>query len=172
MSFQVGSLVVHTAHGVGRVTGIERKQFFNGEPRMYYVIAIKDGTIWAPVEESGTGKLREVVPSSDLPLYRDLIKSRPTPLDRDYRKRRLEISDMLKMGTFQTNCALVRDLTALSWQRPLSEVDASLLLKIRTNLCQEWAESAGISLDEAMTELDALLAEARQYHVKAATRTP
>lgn len=167
MSFQVGSLVVHTAHGVGRITGIEHKQFFSAEPRLYYVISIKDGIVWAPVEDNGTGKLRDLTPRSELQAYREILKSSPVVLDRDYRKRRMEISELLKQGTFQVQCQIVRDLTAMSWQKPLSEADAILLQKVRTNLCQEWAESAGISPDEASMELDQLLAEARKNLVKA-----
>lgn len=165
MHFEVGNVIIHATHGVGTIRGIEQKQFFEQESRMYYVISIKDGIIWAPVEDNGVSKLREVVSKAKLPYYRNLLRSRPVEMEKDYRKRREEISLALKNSSFEVLCTLVRDLTAMSWKKPLSEADAMLLQRIRQNLCQEWAESDGISLDQAVHELDNLLMEARKMAV-------
>lgn len=166
MAFTIGSLVVHANHGVGRITGIERKQFFSPESKLYYIIAIPDGIIWAPVEDNqlGQGKLRNLITRSELPEYRKLLASRPEPLDKDYRKRRLEISERMKDGSFQSACTILRDLTALSWQRPLSEADAVLLQKIRQNLCQEWSTADGATPQDVDREIDDLLMEARRLY--------
>lgn len=59
---------------------------------------------------------------------------------------------------------MVRDLTACAWQKPLKDVEAALLLKIRMDLCREWAVADGVALAEAIREVEALLKESQQAH--------
>ncbi len=58
-------------------------------------------------------------------------------------------------------CEIVRDLTALGWDRPTGETDATLLKKIRDNLWREWAVATGQSDQEAIQEVQALLRAGR-----------
>ena len=44
----------------------------------------------------------------------------------------------------------------------MGEVDANILKKVRETLRREWAVAAGISLDEAAQQVDALLAIGRK----------
>jgi CarD family transcriptional regulator len=163
MSFNIGDWVVHPQHGMGQVTGLERKEFAQAA-QLYYEIAIAQGTVWVPVEAPPAG-LRKLTAKDELPLYRTVLLSAPVPLNNDYHQRRQELRERLKQGTFQVKCEVVRDLTAHGWLKRLSEIDASLLRSARDALCQEWAEAEAITMAEAIVEVDALLREARQvYH--------
>lgn len=171
MQFKVGDSVVHTAHGLGRVVRLDEKRLSGQEARLYYEVTTQKGTVWVPVETREAvraARLRPLTAKPELARYRSLLKSRPTSLDRDYRKRHVELADRLKQGSFQVVCEVVRDLTARGWQKPLSEGDATWLRKAREGLCQEWAAAEGVSISEAAQEVEALLREARQAFVKSA----
>ncbi len=165
MQFKAGDYVVHPTYGVGSVLRLEEKQLAEAATRLYYVIDVEKSTVWVPVDAHGATELRKVTPSHDLEQYRRLLKGKPTQLEKDHHRRRLFIAERMKNGTFSVMCEVVRDLTAHGWAKPLSDVDATSLQKIRAGLFREWAAAAGISIDQAKNEIDALLlAGRRTYH--------
>ena len=85
-------------------------------------------------------------------------------LERDHHKRRTLINERTKQGSFQSLCEAVRDLSAQSWKRPLSDADLTLLQRLSNSLYREWAASAGVPLPEAVAEVQALLQEAKQTY--------
>ena len=162
MQFKVGDFVVHPVYGVGHIVQIEEKQFSKSGVRFYYEIALPRSTIWIPVDVDQTVGLRLVTAKSDLEHYRNLLKSPPTPLDKDLPQRHLALAKRLKQSSFPEMCEVVRDLTASNWQRPLASVDKATLRKARERLSQEWAAAADISITEATKEINALLRASRQ----------
>lgn len=162
MLFQVDELVVHPAHGVGRIVGLVTKRFTGAEAHLYYEFAAGRSTVWVPVEASAASGLRRLTPKDELARYRGVLRSRPISLTPDHRQRRQDLLSHLKVGLFQNLCEVVRDLTARGWLKPLSEMDSSTLRKTRDDLCQEWAAADGVSVLEAVKEVDALLFEGRQ----------
>jgi len=165
MPFEVNDLVVHPQHGVGRVVKLEMRQFASETAQLYYKIEIPNGTIWVPVE-GPPGRLRELTPKVELPHYRGLLKSRPTPLAKEHRQRQIELAERLKQGSFQARCEVVRDLTAHSWHKPLAESSGIMLRIARGVLCEEWAASEGLSLIKAAREVEALLSEGKRTYEK------
>jgi RNA polymerase-interacting CarD/CdnL/TRCF family regulator len=142
---------------VGHLVKIEEKQFSEMGARRYYKITLPRSTVWTPLEAQAAIGLRLVTPKSDLDHYRDLLKSRPVPLHKDYRQRHLELASRLNQGSFQVMCEVVRDLTAWGWRRPLNRTDAVTLKKTQESLYQEWATAAGVSTAEAIKEIRSLL---------------
>jgi RNA polymerase-interacting CarD/CdnL/TRCF family regulator len=159
MQFKVGDIVVHPAYGIGHIVKIEEKRFSKkSEARLYYQVTMPNrNTIWTPVEAQGVNGLRLVTAKSDLGQYRNLLKSRPVPLEKNHRQRHLELVSRLKQGSFQVTCEVVRDLTALDWQKPLGVTNKTILRKTQQRLYQEWATAADISIAEATKEIAALL---------------
>jgi CarD family transcriptional regulator len=164
MEFKAGDYAVHPAHGVGHIERLEERQFAETETCLYVVLSIDKGTVWVPVHEDGTSALRAVISKQELSQCRGVLKARPTPLERDRNKRRLGLLERLKLGSFRVLCEVVRDLSATGWHRPISEGDSALLLKVRQNLWNEWAAAAGVSLSEAIEEIDALLQAGRKVY--------
>ena len=93
-----------------------------------------------------------------------MLSSQPTLVNRDFRKRNIEILERLTQKSFQVMCEIVRDLTALGWNRPMGETDATMLKKVRDNLSGEWAAANGQSRVEAVQEVEALLRSGRVAH--------
>jgi len=162
MSFQIGDWVVLPVHGVGRIVKIDERNFFGVEIRRYYEVETPKSTIWVPTEPSDATRMRVLTVKSDLAQHRSLLKSRPTPLNKDRRQRHLDLINRLKQGSFSGLCEVVRDLTAFGWDKPLNEVDTASLRQACENLCEEWAAVEGMSVDEVNRELEALLLEGRQ----------
>ena len=161
MEFRSGDDVVHPNYGVGNIVRLEERELASSGMRWYYVLAIGTATVWMPVHADGSTTLRSVTRKQDLEQYRTVLSSRPTVLDRDYKKRRLDLSERLTHSSFRVMCEIVRDLTALGWDRPTGETDATLLKKIRDNLWREWAVATGQSDQEAIQEVQALLRAGR-----------
>ena len=164
MQFKAGDYVVHPTYGVGNIVRLEEKRLAEDQLRLYYVVMADKSTLWVPVDDNGASGLREMTSKRELARYRDVLKSRPKALERDHHKRRLEISERLKQGSFLNLCEVVRDLAGLGWQKPLSEVDATSFHRFRDSLCREWAVAAGTTIPEAAAEVESLLAAARQSY--------
>ncbi len=164
MQFKVGDYVVHPTYGVGNILRLEERQLAEAEKRLYYVIDINKSTVWVPVDSTNASGLRKLTPAQELAQYRQLLKSKPSALDKDHHKRRLDIQERLKSGSFRVMCEIVRDLTAYGWSRNLSDVDATSLQKICAELSREWAATARVSIDQASDEIKALLQAGRQAH--------
>ena len=164
MILKVGDTVVHPIYGVGQIVRLEKRQFTGTGGRQYFEISTEKTTVWVPVETCEALGLRRLTAKSDLATYRSVLKSRPISLDKDHSKRRRELTECLKQGSFQALCEMVRDLTALGWRRPLGETDTRLLRKTHESLCQEWAAVDGASVARATQEVDTMLLEAKRAY--------
>jgi RNA polymerase-interacting CarD/CdnL/TRCF family regulator len=165
MLFEIDEQVVCPAYGVGRIVGLVMKQYLEAEARLYYEIVVGKSTVWVLVEAASlVNRLRPITPKADLARYREVLRSRPISLTADTRRRQLEVTSRLRMGSFLVMCEVVRDLSARGWHRPPGEADSALLRRTRDALCQEWMTSEGVSMLTAISEVNALLIEARQVY--------
>jgi CarD family transcriptional regulator len=161
MQFQVGDRVVHPVHGVGTVKSITRQRFAGDKALPYYEVVTGGPTVWVPVDIQGLTRLRAIVSKASLAECRRLLLSDPVPLDKNHKLRQVQISTRLKDGSLPARCAIVRDLRARSWSKPLGEAEDALLKRISNAVCDEWAASEGIAVHSAMLEVEALLDKSR-----------
>ncbi len=161
MQFQVGDRVVHPIHGVGTVKSITRQRFVGDKALPYYEVVTGAATVWVPVDTQGLPRLRAIVSKASLAECRRLLISDPVRLDRNHKLRQVEISTRLKDGSLSARCAVVRDLRAYSWRKPLGETEDTLLRRISSAIRDEWAASAGIGVNKASIEIEALLDQSR-----------
>ncbi|MDE3089757.1 MAG: hypothetical protein KGJ80_10305 [Chloroflexota bacterium] len=164
MEFKVGDAVVHPVYGVGRIVRMDKKRFTGTEARLYYEVSTVKTTVWVPAETHEAIGLRRLTAKFDLTTFRAMLKSRPVSLDKDHARRRLELAERMKQGSFRALCEMVRDLTARGWNKPLGAADAQSLRKAHDHLCQEWASVESVPIAEATAEVDALLLEARRAY--------
>jgi CarD family transcriptional regulator len=164
MPFKAGDFIVHPTYGVGSIVRLEEKRLAEDRPRWYYVVVVDKSTLWVPVDDNNAAGLRAVTPKKDLDRYRAVLKSQPGALERDHNKRRTLINERVRQGSFLSLCEAVRDLSAQSWKRPLSEADLTLLQRLSNSLYREWAASANVPVPAAMAEVQALLQEAKQAY--------
>jgi CarD family transcriptional regulator len=157
--FQIGDRVVHPVYGLGTVKTRSEKQFGNALIRQYYEIATNGPTVWVPIDEQGNTVLRGIASKASVAICRVLLLGDPIPFDKQHKIRQLEIIARLKGGLLPAMCEMVRDLRARSWGIPLGATEATLLKKLSTILCDEWAASEGVSPAKASHEIEDLLKE-------------
>lgn len=160
MTFKIGEQVVHPQHGVGEVVNLEAREFEPGVVRGYYEVSISGSTIWVPREPSSFG-LRKLAARSEIDRCRQILASPPAPLDGDVRTRQSDLADRLKQGTIQTECEIVRDLYAHGEHKSLYGTMANFFRQTQNVLCQEWAIVEGVTLPQALQEVNSLLEKSR-----------
>ncbi len=161
MEFRVGDRVVHSIHGVGTVKSIKRQQFAGDKPSPYYEVVTAASTVWVPASLEGA-KLRAVASQASLAECRRLLLRDPIPLDKSLKVRQLEISTRLKDTSLAARCALLRDLRARGWAKPLGETEDALLKRISAVVYDEWAASAGVAANAAVVEVENQHTRSRQ----------
>jgi RNA polymerase-interacting CarD/CdnL/TRCF family regulator len=165
MQFNIGDTVVHASYGIGQIVGLEKLRYLGAEARPYYVVAIENGTIWVPLDDSKGMHLRSLVRQDELDRYRKVLRDSPLPVSEDRYQRSADFSARLKTASFQTLCEVVRDLTAFGWKKKLNDYDNATLRKVTGNLSREWSLSANIPVSAVEAEIKLLLQELRQvYH--------
>ena len=166
MTFKVGDWVVHPQHGVGQVVNLEDREFELGVIQRYYELSMSGGsTLWVPVDLPRSG-LRKPAEHSDIVRCREILASRPAPLLGEVRSRQAELTTRLKQGTILTFCEVVRDLYAHGEHRSLYGTIAGFFRQTQNVLCQEWATVEGVTLPQALEEVNSLLEKSRQTVTK------
>lgn len=162
MMFNIGDRVVHPQHGVGEVVKLEEREFQPGVTRRYYEVSIPGGsTLWVPFDPPGFG-LRKLAERGEVDHCRQILVSRPSPLSADARSRQSDLANRLKAGTIRTQCEIVRDLYAYGEHKSLYGTIAGFYKQTQNVLCQEWAIVEGMTLPEAVQEVNSLLEKSRR----------
>jgi RNA polymerase-interacting CarD/CdnL/TRCF family regulator len=158
MSFKVGDRVVHAVYGMGEIIQLDEKRLAGRSVR-YYVVRIRDLTIWVPIENSGGSSLRYPTPASDFESLFTILRSPGEPLSEDRLARKTQLTDQIKDGKLSSVCRAVRDLINYRHTRKLNEYDTATLERLQEFLLNEWSVSLSISLAQAKIELGRLLGE-------------
>jgi CarD family transcriptional regulator len=164
MTYQIGDWVVYPAFGVGRITDQMAKSLYEGESRLYYEVTGAGGTVWVLADEAAASGLRHLTRQDELVRLRDVLRGQPVALNSDFRQRRLDLREQVRRGTLQALCEVLRDLSGRAWGKPLSENDSNALRTSSIALCREWAAADKVSIEQATTEVNALLLQGRQAH--------
>ncbi|MBN1305247.1 MAG: hypothetical protein JXA13_12495 [Anaerolineales bacterium] len=155
LKFNVGDRVVHPQIGVGLVDGMEERQFEPEVTRVYYVIQIKETTLWVPVDFINTG-LRKLSVKNEIDKCRDTLESAPLKIESG-RGMLAGLSGRIKQGGITAQCEVIRDITAFGWKKPLFGPVSEFREQLLNVLCQEWATVDDVSLSEASVEIKTLL---------------
>ncbi len=161
MRFQVGDQVVHPVYGVGTVMACTEQQFAGDKTRQYYQVVTSGPTLWVPVDAQGGTVLRGIASRSTLDECRKLLISTPIAFDRNRKVRQMEITARMQDGSLPSLCKMIRDLTAQRCTKSLGINEERVLEKATKALCEEWAASAGMSLVNALREIEGLLQKNR-----------
>jgi len=164
MQFKAGDYIVHPVYGLGQVARLEERQLAEDELRLYYVIIADKSTVWVPVNGDTATPLRQVTPKHEMDRYRRVLSGNPASLAKEHSKRRQAVVERLRQGSFQSLCEVVRDLAARAQKKSFYDAEATLLQKVRMDLYREWASAEGLSLAEAIQEVESLLSQHQQSH--------
>lgn len=151
-----GDYVVHSAHGVGKVMGVENKEL-NGKKKKLYRIKTNNFVYWIPVKKTAGKKIRKVSSPHTFQNMLSLIRKRPKIIARQYRSRKKQVSSALKTPSLRSRARMIRDLYGRQIRKDLNFNDQLALEKLKKNFIEEWSVSAGIDKATAKKKLDMAL---------------
>ncbi len=160
MEFQVGDKVVHWSYGPGEIIQLDEKSI-SGQNALYYVVQIRDLTLWVPVEGGDQSSLRLPTSTREFRRLFKILRNPGEKISDDRYERKTQLTERMREGTLESICGIIRDLTTYSYSKKLNDYDASLLERAKKFLLEEWKISLSVPLSDAQRELDILLEEGR-----------
>lgn len=155
-AFQVGDQVIHWAYGLGEIIQLDEKEL-SGHTCKYYVVKMRDLTLWVPVSETGERCLRFPTPARDFQKLFRILASPGEPLSVDRFERKTQLTQRLKDGTLESVCRVIRDLALRKRINKMNDNDSSILDRARSFLLNEWSLALSVPAQQAESELRELL---------------
>ncbi len=156
MRFEVGDTVMHWNYGLGQITGMEERKV-TGQSQLYYVLKIKDLSIWVPADELAKGRMRPPTSARSFKKLVEVLGGSAEKLSEDRRERKAQLHARMADGTAESICHVLRDLTSRELERPLNDDDKTTLQRARTMLLSEWEYSLNVTAAQAESNLDLAL---------------
>jgi hypothetical protein len=114
MQYQIGDKVFHPIHGIGKIVAIKEKALNGDVPSLYYEVAMSNSRMWDGARWKKAPAPHH--PKSEMERYYSLLKSRPMPLENNYRQRQNDLITRLKRHTAAL-CEIVRTCGAKPQER-------------------------------------------------------
>ena len=156
MEFRVGDPVVHWTFGLGKIIGVEERALSDSRT-LFYLVEVRDLTVYVHVDQRTENRLRPPTAPREFKKLFAILKGSPEPLVEDRLERKSLLRKGLADGKVETICRVIRDLTALSRQKPLNDDDKNILHRAQNLLCAEWGFSLSMPQEQAESELQQLL---------------
>lgn len=160
LPFQVGDKVVHWSYGPGEIIQLDKKSL-SGRMTQYYVVQVRDLTLWVPVDGADQHILRPPTSVNEFEKLFKILRGPGEKLSDDRYERKTQLTELLRDGTLKSVCRAIRNLSSHGYRKKLNDYDAALLERARKFLLDEWRISLSVSLSDAENQLESLLEEGR-----------
>ena len=141
LELKEGDHVVHATHGVGMITGIDRKKL-EGEKHVFYVVKTEKLTYWLPMMDSKSSRIRSVCAPTTFTKALSVIRKKPELLSNNFRTRIQYIKEEMAKCSVLANARLIRDLHARNAEKNLHVNEHRTLDKLKDQFVSEWSISA------------------------------
>ena len=156
MNFREGDSVMHWTFGLGKVIRLEERNV-SGKDILYYAIQIGDMTVWVPEDEMLKTRLRPPTPENEFKKLLKILSTPGDPLPDDRHQRKIMLMEILKDGSAESLCRVIRGLVTYRKVRSLNENDQALLKRAQKALIGEWGVALSVTPMQAESELHSLL---------------
>ncbi len=156
MDFHKGDSVVHWVYGLGKVIRVEKKDLL-GISSQFYVVQLKDLTVWVPADGELLNRLRHPTPKEKLQQLFDILSGQGEVLPSDRLERKAHLQGEIKKGSAEANCRIVRDLSFQQQASRLNDHDTSILKQAQDSILGEWTYSLSVPRADAEQEMHRLL---------------
>ena len=158
MNFHKGDTVMHWTHGIGQIVNLEERDLA-GSKTIYYVVQVRDMTVWVPADGKVESRLRFPTPKPRFQRLLAILSSPSEPLPEGRLERKNRLQELLQDGRPESLCQVIRDLSAYQKQqtRPMNDNDEMILKQSRKTLLGEWGFVLSITHAQAEHELHRLL---------------
>ena len=161
MDFKIGDAVIHCTYGLGRIVRLE-EQAFLGKETLYYVVQVRNMTIWVPADAQVLSRMRCPTPQDEFPRLFSILHEPGGTLPDDRFARKTYLVEELKDGKAESCCRVVRDLSFYQYGKTLNENDKLVLKQASDSLLGEWEFSLSVPLALAQVKLNSLLLKPTQ----------
>jgi CarD family transcriptional regulator len=127
--FQIGSMAVYPAHGVGVIESIQDREVA-GLLQRFYIMRLLDTDmiIMIPTQNARNIGLRTVIDPTSVTEVFEILKERPTHLNHQtWNRRYRDYMDKIKTGSLFRVAEVLRDLTLLKLEKELSFGERKML---------------------------------------------
>jgi len=156
MKFSVGDPVVHWTYGLGKIVALQERAL-GGQNTLYYAVQIRDLTVWVPVDEKATSRLRAPTTQRGFKKLFRILREPGKALSEDRLERKTELHRKLQDGNAETICAVIRDLISFQRKKGLNDDDKQILRRASSTLLDEWGYSFSVTVAQAEQDLLQLL---------------
>lgn len=159
MNFEIGQQVIYPNHGIGTIERIGQQQFDGGDSLSMYEmrLAYNNSTIRVPVSNADEIGLRLPVSLSDCEILLNTLSEDFSTIPADWKVRHRDYSEKVKRGELFEVADVLKKLTYLSRQKPLSFREQRLLEKARYLVISELAAVCRCKECEIEQRVDAAL---------------
>ena len=161
MEYQIGDRVVHQSYGPCDIVQMDQKTVA-GQSMLYYVVRIGDMTVWVPKNSLGESHLRPLTADNEFERMFAILSSPSEILPIDRFERKSLLLDLMRDGTLELKCRVVRDLTRLNKAKRLNDSDLTILERARNYLLIEWRLVLAVATSQAEEQLAKLLEKSSQ----------
>lgn len=153
LELKEGDYIVHATHGVGKISGIERKKI-QDDKHVFYVVKTSKLTYWLKVVKSQSNRIRSVCSPATFSKALGQIRRKPVLLSNNFRTRIKYIKDEMGKCSVQANARLIRDLHARNAEKNLHVNEHRTMDKLKDQFVGEWIVSTGMEQSEASAKLE------------------
>ncbi|MCA1816834.1 MAG: CarD family transcriptional regulator [Acidobacteria bacterium] len=140
MGFKIGQKVVYPNHGIGTIEQIERKQIGTNTLPFYTLrLAATNSVVLVPVANAGEVGLRSPISSGECELLLRALSDDFVAAPGDWKDRFKEFSDRMRTGDIFAVAEVLKHLTFLSRQKPLSFREQRMMERARYLVVSELA---------------------------------
>jgi RNA polymerase-interacting CarD/CdnL/TRCF family regulator len=156
LSFQVGDQVIHWVYGLGEIIQMDEK-VLSGRAEKYYVVRIRDLTLWVPLNGTSEHCLRPPTPARDFKKLFSILSGPGEPLSADRFLRKTQLTELMKERSLESICRVIRDLADYKRSNKINENDHSILNHAKSFLLDEWSVALSVTVQQAEGELKNML---------------
>lgn len=154
-----GDWIVHANYGLGQVMG-EDKKVLAGEEKEYYKVKTKTAFYWLPKNRVDAQTIREVASKYKFRKAIQTLKDSPETMNKDYRKRKARIAEVMSSNSVVEFAKLMRDLYCRRRNKKLNENEKHALDLLKARFAREWSLAADIEEEDALSRLNKILVQA------------
>ena len=155
--YSEGDWLAHSAFGIGQIKGIEAKNI-SGTNTDYFRIQTFNSTYWVPVDRVNSDKMRPVATLEEFGLVIAILQRPPKAMSADHKVRKTHMERVQEQNMPEEMARLMRALRARQREKGVYHLDENNAIRtLRQRLADEWSVITGETIENATSNLDALL---------------
>lgn len=158
VTFQVGDMAVHPAHGVGEVTAVENRTI-GSAAQIFYVVKILDTgmRVMVPTTSVAQAGLRRVMSRKEAEKVFGILRAPEVAVDlQPWNRRFRAYTEMVKSGSPYEIAKVLRDMYRLRFDKDLSFGERRLLDQAKSLLVKELALAKKVTPATIESEIQAI----------------